>query len=129
MLISEIAVRDQRPGRTILRASRILSASGWNGNNYRLLIDSADEIVRFLELIPVGLVVIDRTPDRRDWPHQRLLEQAVLRPEWRLVRTYSHPRFERPESRIDLYRLDRTDLRPAKTFTVELTPTPSVVIE
>ena len=34
MLIAEIAMRDRRPGHFVLRGSKVLARSDWNGNGY-----------------------------------------------------------------------------------------------
>ncbi|MFZ0921437.1 MAG: glycosyltransferase family 39 protein, partial [Candidatus Acidiferrales bacterium] len=49
MLISEIAMRDRRPGHIVLRASEVLARSDWNGGNYRLFYSSPQDLQRYLE--------------------------------------------------------------------------------
>ncbi len=44
MLISEIAMRERRPGHVILRGSKVLSSSNWFGGQARTLFASAGEI-------------------------------------------------------------------------------------
>ena len=75
MLITEMAARDHpRPGHVILRAGRVLASSDWNNQHYHLRFDSAQQIMAYLTAIPVGVLVLDRTPGAQpSLEHYRLL--------------------------------------------------------
>jgi hypothetical protein len=59
IFISEVAMRERRPGHIVLRASKVLSRSRWNGETYELLYNTPEEMMSYLEGIPVGVVVLD----------------------------------------------------------------------
>lgn len=107
MLISEIAMREQRPGHVILRGSKVLSSSNWFGGNARVLFTSPGELDEFLRAVPVGLVVLDSDPPRQP-AHHRLLSDALQRSsdEWELVGRFPQRRGQnRRTGDIYLYRL------------------------
>jgi len=91
MLISEMAVRENIPRRYFLRASKALSSSSWNATDYKLKIQSVDEMVRFLEQSPVKLIVRDTYPNPRiHYPHHDLLAGALAgSPQWEKVASFS----------------------------------------
>ena len=93
MFISEVALRDVRPGHVVLRASKVLATSGWSGNNYTLLHRNSDEILTYLTEVPVSAVVIDTIIDPSEGrlrQHLPLLQTLELHPErWRLVGSYT----------------------------------------
>jgi hypothetical protein len=88
VLISEIAGRESRPGHIVLRASKMLASEDWMGSHYQPLFHDEQEMLRYLEGVPVGIVVIDE--DGRLTPHGRLLFQGIqLHPEkWKLISQY-----------------------------------------
>lgn len=91
MFIAEVAGREQRPGHFVLRASKVLSSSGWLGEGYRLIYRTPDEVEHFLEELPVGIVVIDLSLPESQWMEdQRQLLQAIrAHPErWELLGSY-----------------------------------------
>jgi hypothetical protein len=75
MMISEIAMREHRPGHIILRGSKMLASIDWMGWDYSLLFRDPEEMFRYLDGIPVGVVVIDG--EGRQTPHGRMLYQAI----------------------------------------------------
>lgn len=90
-LISQIAMRDHRPGHIVLRANEVLARSDWNGANYRLFFSASHELERYLESIPVRAVVVSLPPpDAPLQPHQTLLSRtlAANTANWKLQRTY-----------------------------------------
>ena len=101
--ISELAMREPRPTHIVLRASLMLANSDWNGLNYKLTKSTPEEVNAFLTSIPVGLVVLDRSPGFAHWQHQDLLVQAMQGPDWQLVRSY--PKGAGPDSgQVQVYR-------------------------
>ncbi len=90
-LISGIALRDRRPGRTILRASKVLAKSSWEGLRRDLLFEEPADAMRYLESRGTRLAVLQPTEDSRlEW---ELLQRVIAEyPErWRKLRTWSHP--------------------------------------
>jgi GT2 family glycosyltransferase len=76
-VIAEIAMREPRPGSTVLRASKLLAESGWMGQNYKLHVDSPPEIQELIERIPIDLVIFDPMPGDAVKPHHRLLRETL----------------------------------------------------
>jgi 4-amino-4-deoxy-L-arabinose transferase-like glycosyltransferase len=76
-IIAELALRAaHRPdGLTLVRANKALAASGWNGENYTLLLQSASEVQRFLEENCIPVVITQES--RTHTPHYDLLLQTL----------------------------------------------------
>ena len=89
ILIAEIASRDRhRPSHFVLRASKQLMHSTWNGLNYVSLFSDADQMRAALNEIPVGLIVVDGIPGEvAPLPHQRVLAGMLHKygSEWKMV--------------------------------------------
>ena len=77
MFISEIAAREPRPRRTVLRGSKALAQSGWDGQNYRLVHHTTAEVVAFLEKARVDVVVLDRSGAARGEGHLEQMSATV----------------------------------------------------
>jgi len=77
MFVSEVAMAEkQRPGHTILRASKMLATSAWNGNDYKTQFSTQDAVIKALLESPVRLIVIDSAiPNPK--PHNLLLRATV----------------------------------------------------
>jgi hypothetical protein len=63
MTISEVASRENVPGRYILRASKLLASSNWNGATYRSLFATPQEMIKALETSPAQIILCDTFPD------------------------------------------------------------------
>jgi hypothetical protein len=128
ILISEVAMREARPGHIMLRASRMLAESDWNGRNYKLKMNTPAEIQRFLEEAAVDVVVLDVKPDH-GFEHHKLLLGTIREPGWRRIAVY--PRavdpYTEPDSHIEIWRQSGA-AKPAPTFIVEMNPTPRISI-
>jgi len=128
ILVSEVAMREARPGHILLRASRMFAESDWNGRNYKLKIKTPAEIQRFLEEAAVDVVVLDLKPDH-GFEHHRQLLATIREPRWRRIAVYPHAidSFTDPDARIEIWRQSGV-LKPAPTFIVEMNPTPRISI-
>lgn len=88
--ISEMAMREKRPGHFILRASKILASSAWTGENARPIFHSASEVLNYIDSIPLSTVIIDRSASAPDLPvYENFLLGALHAPShhWRLLAT------------------------------------------
>jgi hypothetical protein len=105
MFISEVAMREPRPGHIILRGSKVLASSTWTSAQYRLLYRTPEEVRNYLQSIPVGVLVIS-TLARQSAHEQQLIETVNRFPEhWEPICPYQerrHPEF--PASPIHVYR-------------------------
>ncbi len=101
--IADVAQRQARPFRILLRASKLLSSSTWNGLNYALLYDSPEAVKTFLEGIPVRIVVVDTSPGTSN-AHTDLLLRTLHQyaANWQLI--YSSPN---ALEHIEIYRLKK----------------------
>lgn len=74
------AVQADRPRRdVVLRGSKVLSNSTWNGDGYRLRLTTPAEVRAYLDDVPVNYVVLDNYGYRgaRSRPHHELLREVV----------------------------------------------------
>jgi len=125
-LISEVAMREARPGHIILRASRMLADSDWNGRNYKMKMEGPAEIQRFLESAAVDIVVLD-FDSYHDFEHHKQLQATIKGPAWRRIGSY--PRvidsLTEPNARIEVWRQSGS-VKPAPSFVVQMTPSPRI---
>lgn len=104
MFISEVAMREKRPGHHVLRASKLLASSSWSGGDYVAKATDTTGLEAVLTEAKVGLVVIDATvpADRlAKMPHHTLLtlvaasdpqefEPVAIYPMWRGGERFEH---------------------------------------
>jgi len=90
MFIPEIAFREQRPGHYVLRGTKVLSRSRWDLDSYELLYKTPEEMEKYLESIPVRLIIFDTSRGTARMPHHALLKQLLqMRTDkWRRIATY-----------------------------------------
>lgn len=91
MFISEVAMRERRPGHVVLRASKVLADEQWNGGDYRSLYSTPQQILAYLSSVPVRIVVIDSSiPDGLLVEHEEMLRQAITASssEWKPLGSY-----------------------------------------
>jgi hypothetical protein len=72
MFISELAMREKRPGHIVRRVSKDLATMDWEGRGARLKYESDEELAEWFagEGRNVGCVVVDATmPEMRRGPH------------------------------------------------------------
>jgi hypothetical protein len=77
LLVSEVALGEARPSHYVLRATKMLSRSRWNLDNYDLLYKTPQEMRAYLESVPVRIIVVDNSPGLASIPHHRLLKQML----------------------------------------------------
>jgi hypothetical protein len=77
MSVSEIAMKDHRPGHYVLRGSKLLATDTWMGARYRLLYRDTSDVLKALAKAGVTIVILEiNTTDSQ--PHNKLLAQALL---------------------------------------------------
>lgn len=117
MVITEVARREPRPRRVLLRSSKVLYRSGWNGENYRPLHRSAPELLAFLDK-GVQVVVLDHSSAESALEHHRLLAPMIRAypDRWESLGTWPVQRSGRVfEGALEAYRY-----RPARAGGLEL---------
>jgi len=76
--VAETALGDERPGHIVLRATKVLSRSGWLGQDYEVAFETPQEMMAYLKRIPVAVVVLDTSPlGRGDYSHHRMLRELL----------------------------------------------------
>lgn len=118
--IAAVALRERRPGRIVLRATKVLASTGWTGHSYQLRIQSPEEVAAFLESLPVGVVIWDRAPGPQAMKHHELLLEALhARPgRWQLLGSY--PVHGPTPPRLEVYRQVGHEDRPRKAIRLDM---------
>ncbi len=82
-------MHEKRPGHIVLRASKVLASSSWVGKEYKLVYPTPTEMMKYLEEVPVGVVVIDNS-GLRPVEHHSVLKETLLayRDRWELLGNY-----------------------------------------
>jgi hypothetical protein len=124
MFISEVAMREQRPGHIVLRASKVLSTSRWDGKEYEMLYQTPEQIMSYLEEIQVEILVLDLSvPIWGQFEHHLLLKETLKAypQRWELLGTYSLTRqaTEHPDA-LQVYRLVGHEKQPMKPIRVDM---------
>ncbi len=117
IIISEMAMREHRPGHYLLRGSKVLASAQWNGRDYHARFADADAVMRYLESVPVAVLIMDSTPGQRDHLHYHQLEEALAKypDRWQLLGRYpadGRPRV--PGQSVRVYRLLGADTAPSQ---------------
>jgi hypothetical protein len=68
---------EPRPEVTIVRATKTLARMNWDGSSYQSLISSPEDVLASLSRSHIALVVVDRWPLESQFPHNRVLLQAI----------------------------------------------------
>jgi Dolichyl-phosphate-mannose-protein mannosyltransferase len=86
--IAEVAEREPHPIRILLRATKLLSSSTWNGLNYTLRYNSPEAVMTFLESFPIRIVVLNTSPGS-SYAHHELLLRTLHQyaADWQLMTT------------------------------------------
>ena len=124
VFISEVAMRERRPGHVVLRGTKVLGTGRWDGGDYVALYTTPGEMMRYLESIPVGVVVIDLSiPASRQFEHQRLLKETLeaYPQRWKLIDSYPLVRRETeyPDA-LWVYRMVGNGNRPVGTIRIDM---------
>ena len=112
--ISEVAMHEQRPGHIILRSSKFLGSSTWNGTNFELRYKTAVELREFLDHAPIDAVILDTRTGKSGqqdaiYQLQEEVTQALVSdPNWKFRGGY--PKLPNQSTWINLY--SRVGARP-----------------
>jgi hypothetical protein len=106
--ISEVAMRDRRLSRVVLRGTKLISESSWNGQTFRMLFQNDEDLARALNANAADVVVVDLTATNSAEARALLLAALHRHPgEWNVVRLRGD--FERT---FEIYvRKERSGLR------------------
>jgi hypothetical protein len=109
--IAAVAAGEQRPGHVVVRASKVLADDDWLGRGYTIRADcrTPEAMMRYLEQLDVGVVVLDTSAPLTAWMgHHVLLGKTVAAypGRWQQVSVHDVRRGsgEHPEA-LHVYRL------------------------
>jgi hypothetical protein len=74
--IAEVSIAERYPASLVARASKVLAESGWNGEDYKLQVQTPSAAARRLDELAIDVVVLDG-PTAQAPPHHVLLGLAV----------------------------------------------------
>jgi len=77
-LVAAVAQREREMRTFVLRGSKLLSSSDWNGANYSLQYPDVGALLRGLDDLGVGLVAVDTAPEAQKIPHNQQLQAAAV---------------------------------------------------
>ena len=91
MFVSEVAMRDRRPGRYVARATKVLCNCSWSGEEHEALYPTPEALQSYFVQSPFGIVVYDDSvPALAAFDFHKVLAEAIrLNPaRWELLRTF-----------------------------------------
>ena len=113
MFISELAMREARPGHYVLRATKVLCDCSWLGDEQKALYPTPDSLMGYLDHSPVQIVIDDESvPARSRLQFRSVLEQTInaYPGQWQLLGSYPVVRDGvRYPKGVNIYRLLGTD--------------------
>ena len=121
-LVAQVAMTDNRPGSYVLRGSKVLAHSGWFGEHFQLRYQSGDEVMAFLESVPVTWLVLDSAPREPPGYYVQLREAVRTHPgRWQLVGRYPGGTGDGPgKGALELYKLAGPPPKITGSFEVNL---------
>jgi hypothetical protein len=104
MLISELAMKEQRLQHSILRGTKALSQADWNGGSYECFLRNTDDVMTYVASNNIGAIVLDTFPSRIKFDHERLLREAIVEhpDRFRLIGTFSGA----PDGAVQVYQVN-----------------------
>jgi len=75
--IAVCALAERRPASFVVRASKVLAESGWNGEGYRLLTLTQDAVSRRLDELSLDIVILHTPANEKPPPHHTLLQNTI----------------------------------------------------
>lgn len=77
LLVSEVAMQEPRPQKTILRATKELAQMDWTGTHYHSRFERPSELLDYLRKTHVDNVVVDTYSAKQSFAHQKLVERTI----------------------------------------------------
>jgi uncharacterized membrane protein len=75
--IAEVAMHDRTRRARVVRATKGLAHSEWDGSNYRPLFKTTDEIRRYLNDLSASVIVVEDVSLPHEFPHHILLTRVL----------------------------------------------------
>jgi hypothetical protein len=81
--IAVSSLAEQRPASFVVRASKVLAETGWNGEGYRLTTPTWGAVSRRLDELAVDIVILHTPVNQKPRPHHALLQNNIsFSPAW-----------------------------------------------
>lgn len=114
-MVAEVATGDtERPQSYVVRASKVLADVDWNGQHYYPRFSESNQILKYLEQIPVDFVVMSsRAPYSLYSDLQKALSEAGG--DWEMVRDVPNTAYD-----IQIYHRSFAPARPSRNLDLEL---------
>jgi hypothetical protein len=113
--VASVAEGDRRPGHIVLRASKILATTSWNGTFYKATYSTPEDLLRYLESVPVRILAVQAGPGPPGQTHWGLVDQMLSRypDRWKLIGSFPNLRPpSEPGAGVSVYRLAGQEGRP-----------------
>ena len=122
-LIAEVAARERRPGHIILRGNKVLAQVSWSGGRYKSRFTTPGELLKFMESIPVRVLVVKTAAAPPRLPHEILTEEMIRQypNRWALIDAY--PKLRPPSvpgTQVRAYRLIGQEGKPRSSIRIDL---------
>ena len=107
--VAAVAAGDRRPGHFVLRANKALAFTTWNGISYQPHFATTAGLQRFLESVPVRILVVQKGSGPAGHTHWGLLKETLRAYPHRWTLVGSYPRLRppsRPGAGVDVYFLE-----------------------
>jgi hypothetical protein len=113
--VAYVAAGDRRPGRIVLRANKILATTSWNGAFYRAKYSTPEDVMRYLESVPVRILAVQAGPGPPGHLHWGLVGEMLRSypDRWELIGSFPNLRApSEPGAGVSVYRLAGQEGRP-----------------
>jgi hypothetical protein len=121
--VAEVASGTDRriPGPSVMRASKFMFVSDWNGHGYKLVYGDAGSALTDIERMGISYVVVDSTPELSRLPHWDQVREMVGQYPGRLQLAARFPAGENRRVRsLDIYRVLHFADPPSRKFEFQL---------
>lgn len=128
ILVAEVAMADnQRPRRTVVRATKVLAEQRLMGQEYRLVYTSSKELMNALDAIPVSMAVVESCNSSDCQAHSQLLEHTIqaMPHRWKLLDTIA----KGTGDPMRIYRVIGNEERTLRSLRIDMRPSLGVFFE
>jgi hypothetical protein len=79
MFVSELAMADTRPGHQVLRATKVLSQTDWNGRVFVCFYRTPEALLKYFREAGISVVVSDTLPPINSFEFQHVLTDTIAK--------------------------------------------------
>lgn len=101
----------------------MLASMTWSATWYQPLYTTPGDLLKFLESVPVRVLVVETAPGRRRFPHEELTEEMLrlYSDRWRLIGSYPKLRVSSPPgAEVRVYELAAPGGQPRSKIRIDL---------